>query len=156
MHDYSSTQQDQRIMSRRTRASKWWTNEELKNISPMHEYHFSLKGKCRNAFFAPNEEQLGVSPTPLSTWHLDQIAHGEVRTHFSMWENEGGENLGCASIPTPSTFICSDTGVRTPHAPPECNKEPARGRPRSTDLRSVRPILGSGDPQVGPLGLCFL
>jgi hypothetical protein len=36
------------------------------------------------------------------------------------------------------------------------NRQAPRGGLRSADHRSVRPIPGSADPHVGPLGLCFL
>jgi hypothetical protein len=69
MQNYWSNQQDQWITSQRTWASKWWTYEELKNMSPMHEYHFSLKGKYINTHFALNEEQRRTpsSSPPLPT-----------------------------------------------------------------------------------------
>jgi hypothetical protein len=46
------------------------------NLSPLHEYHFSLIGKYRNTHFSLNEEQVGLltyitldlAPTHTYTW----------------------------------------------------------------------------------------
>jgi hypothetical protein len=46
------------------------------NISPLHEYHFSLNEKYKNTHFALNEEQVGLltyitlylAPTHTYTW----------------------------------------------------------------------------------------
>jgi hypothetical protein len=50
----------ERLYSRRTLVSKSRTNEEHKNISPMHECYFSLNRKCRNTYFTLIEEQASI------------------------------------------------------------------------------------------------
>jgi hypothetical protein len=87
MQNYSPSQQDQRIMSWRTRASKWWTDEELKNISLVHEYHFSLNGKYKNTHFALNEEHTGLLTYITLYLALLTPTHGEERV-LSNWQNE--------------------------------------------------------------------
>jgi hypothetical protein len=71
------------------------------------------------------------------------------------------EEKRCVSIPTPSTSIyrpehqCQEQWS-TPETASRTNKQAPCGGPGSADQRSVRSILGSADPQVAPLGLCFL
>jgi hypothetical protein len=57
--------------------------------------------------------------------------------------------------PPPLLFIGQGTSERTPHAPQERDQEPARGSPGSTNLRSVRVILGLADPQWAPSTCAF-
>jgi hypothetical protein len=61
--------------------------------------------------------------------------------------------------PSPSIYTPRYRRESTPNtAGIHCktNKEAPRGRPGSTDPRSVQPILGLDRPPVGPLVLCFL
>jgi hypothetical protein len=163
MQNYSLSQQDQRIISQRTRASKWWTDEELVNISPMHEYHFSLNGKYINTHFALNEEQvelltyttLYLAPRPNYTWRGE---NSPLRVR--KWERRGLGMLWCVSILTPSIFIYKPGSPRenTPKHPGNALRiqwEMTRGRWGRTASPWGRSTCGVGRSQVGSVCAAF-
>jgi hypothetical protein len=133
------------------------------NISPMHEYHFSLNGKYINTHFALNEEQVGLltyttlylAPRPNYTWRGE---NSPLRVR--KWERRGLGMLWCVSILTPSIFIYRPGSPRenTPKHPGNALRiqwEMTRGRWGRTASPWGRSTCGVGRSQVGSVCAAF-
>jgi hypothetical protein len=67
------------------------------NLSPLHEYHFSLIGKYRNTHFSLNEEQVGLLTYITLDLAPTHTTHGEEKL-LSKRENETEEGMSRVSL----------------------------------------------------------
>jgi hypothetical protein len=86
---------------RRTQASKSRKSEEHKNISPMHEFYFSLNRKCGNTYFTLIEEQPSIEMQLSLTLLLSNL----LRRGLSFERKLSSLGECCVSFLTPSPHI---------------------------------------------------